>query len=226
MLSGNGFTAQLFGGSSRAVVPNLQPLFPSASFRTNERAGFVQARNLTVRVPGVAAGEPARIVLRAWENRAGSITNWEQVLADPTIARGESRPFVTPPLGGLLIAPPNLVGLESFNLATGLATAARWRINFQPESVEIPLGYLADYGLTFGARPGGLMFGWNVARTTATRVRHAANSPDARHDTFIDMSSSLLVHWDIAVPNGVYAVHTAAGDPSTLAGVYDCRLRT
>jgi hypothetical protein len=57
------------------------------------------------------------VQLRVWNNRGGSISNWQQVLADPFIARGASLPIITPPLGGVFIAPPNLVGLQSFSLA-------------------------------------------------------------------------------------------------------------
>jgi hypothetical protein len=218
LLSGAGFTAQLFGGSTRAVVGNLQPLAPTVTFRTGTAAGFVVAPPFTVSVPGVAEAEAANVVLRAWENRAGTITNWAQVLADPGIARGESIPFVTPPLGGAFHAPPNLIGLESFNLATGRVQRPSLKINFQPTNAPVPLGYLADTGTAFGPKGSGLSYGWNPSQAAFAKQSKSTNSPDVRYATFIEMESNAV--WEIEVPDGVYGVHAVAGDPGATAGVY------
>jgi len=115
-LVGPGFTAQLFGGPANTPVMQLPPLVPTTVFRSDV-GGYVVQPNRAVAVPGVPQGEPAKVQLRAWNNRGGSITNWAQVVADPTIPRGASLPITTPPLGSLFTAPPNLVGLESFSLA-------------------------------------------------------------------------------------------------------------
>lgn len=217
-LSGAGFTAQLFAGSTRAVFGNLQPLVPPVAFRTGTAAGFVMAPSFTVSVPGVAESERANVVLRAWENRAGTITNWAQVIADPGIARGESLPFVTPPLGGAFHAPPNLIGLESFNLATGGVQRFSLKINFQPANAPLPPGYLADTGATFGPKGGGLSYGWNVSQAAFARQSNSANAADVRYDTFIEMESNAV--WEIQLPNGVYGVHAVAGDARASAGVF------
>ena len=217
-LSGAGFTAQLFGGSTRAVVANLQPLAPAVTFRTGTAAGFVVAPSFTVSVPGVAEAESANVVLRAWENRGSTITNWAQVLADPAIARGESIPFVTPPLGGAFHAPPNLIGLESFNLATGGVQRFNLKINFQPTNAPVPLGYLPDTGAIFGAKSNGLSYGWNPSQAAFAKQSKATNSADVRYNTFIEMESNAV--WEIELPDGVYGVHAVAGDPGATAGVY------
>jgi hypothetical protein len=47
------------------------------------------------------------------------VTNWQDVLADNSIERGQSLSFISEPLGGVHITPPNLIGLESFNLTLG-----------------------------------------------------------------------------------------------------------
>jgi hypothetical protein len=119
-------------------------------------------------------------------------------------------------LGGPFRAPPNLAGLESFNLVTGGAAGLVFRINFQPGDAPLPTGYLPDTGLPFGARPAGLSYGWNVDHETAARDRNEARSPDQRHDTFIEMGANSV--WEIEVPSGVYGVHVAAGDPSATNG--------
>lgn len=117
LLAGAGFTAQLFGGPTNTPTESLDSLMPAVLFRAGDGAGFVVAPSTAVSVPGVIEGERAKVQLRAWNNRGGAITNWAQVLADPTIARGESLPIITPPLGSVFTPPPNLVGLESFNIA-------------------------------------------------------------------------------------------------------------
>jgi len=218
LLSGAGFTAQLFGGSTRVVAANLQPLAPTVTFRTGTGAGFVVAPSFTVSVPGVAEAESANVVLRAWENRAGTITNWAQVLADPGIARGESLPFVTPSLGGAFHAPPNLIGLESFNLATGGVQRFSLKINFQPTNPPVPLGYWPDTGVTFGAKSNGISYGWSHSQSAFAKQSKSTNSPDVRYATFIEMESNAV--WEIEVPDGVYGVHAVAGDPGATAGVY------
>lgn len=117
LLAGARFTAQLFGGNTNLANTNLAAITPATAFRTDEEgAGFVVAPDFAVQVAGVPEGQPAKIQLRAWDNRDGTITNWGQVLADPAIARGESPAFISPPLGGIFTPPPNPVGLEGFQL--------------------------------------------------------------------------------------------------------------
>jgi hypothetical protein len=117
LVAGAGFTAQLFGGTTNTALEQLAPLLPATAFRTGAAAGHVVPPTRAVAVPGVPEGERAKVQLRVWNNRDGTITNWQQVLADPTIARGASLRIITPPLGSVFIAPPNLVGLQSFSLA-------------------------------------------------------------------------------------------------------------
>src|SRR6266516_571922 len=62
--------------------------------------------------------------MRVWDNNYGTLTNWQQVRTNGWIARGESLPFISRPLGGSLVLPPNLEGLESFNLALPMGVAA------------------------------------------------------------------------------------------------------
>lgn len=129
-LAGAAFTAQLFGGPTNLPTEKLVALEPATIFRTGDAAGFVVAPNRAVAVPGVPEGERAKVQLRAWNNRAGTITNWNQVLADPSIARGASLPIVTPPLGSVFIAPPNLIGLQSFNLVLPITITSLRRGRF------------------------------------------------------------------------------------------------
>jgi hypothetical protein len=118
-LAGTGFTAQLFAGATNATKADLEGLTPQVNFRVSEAAGFIVAPSSSVTVPGFLEGERVQLEMRAWNNRAGTITNWDQVLDDATIERGESLPFLSEPLGGPFTPVPNLNGLRSFNLSLG-----------------------------------------------------------------------------------------------------------
>jgi len=70
----------------------------------------------TVILPNVIPDAPvATVQMRAWDSLGGTITDWSQVLADPTIPRGLSPTFNLTNIGGLN-PPPSLIGLQSFNL--------------------------------------------------------------------------------------------------------------
>ena len=116
-LQGVGYTAQLFGGPTNAATTNLAAITPATFFQAGGNAGFVQPPDFAVVVAGVPEGMRARLQLRVWDNNNGALTNWSQVRTNRWIARGESVPFISPSLGGSLTVPPNLEGLESFNIA-------------------------------------------------------------------------------------------------------------
>ncbi len=114
LLVGTGFTAALFGGP---VISGFFDLLATTTFRTQASLpGYIVP--LPVTVPGVPQGAFATFEVRAWDNRNGTIVDWAAVMADPTIARGQSGPF-TPSrvLGGMTVYPPNTEGFTSFNIA-------------------------------------------------------------------------------------------------------------
>jgi hypothetical protein len=93
------------------------------------------------------------------------------------------------------------------------ATMAAWSvpqtsINFQPGDITPPSGYLADAGLTFGARQGNLSYGWNVTHTDTAAIRWM--NGDLRLDTVIQLHSG--AYWEIVLPNGEYLVEVGIGD--------------
>lgn len=82
--------------------------------------------------------------VRAWDNKGGTITTWEEAVAAwaaGNTAVGKSALF-TPAfdLGGGAIFPPNLIGLHSFNIAV------------VPEPTVFSLGLLTLAGLLFRRR--------------------------------------------------------------------------
>ena len=94
-------------------------------------------------------------------------------------------------------------------------------VNFAPAGAAVPTGYAADTGAAYGARSGGLTYGWNIDNAVNTRDRNNAGSPDQRYDTLIHMErSGSATVWELAVPNGHYTVHVVSGDSDNIDSVY------
>lgn len=106
------------------------------------------------------------------------------------------------------------------------------KINFQSETAPVPDGYLRDFGEPFGERTGanqgdGLSYGW-VEPGTHTPIDLVGNGRD--REILDDQRLDTLMHmeipeeneggvvatgaWEIAIPNGVYEVTVAVGDPA------------
>jgi hypothetical protein len=124
LLAGLDYSAQLFAGDTNTATDELQPVTPIVHFRGGIMAGFWQAPELAVTIPGVPEGVPAKVQLRAWFNEGNRFSDWNVVRTNRWIARGVSLPFVTPPLGRSIILPPNLLGLRSFNLSIPVGVAS------------------------------------------------------------------------------------------------------
>jgi len=122
-LAGSGFTAQLWAADSQAADSALAPI-ATTSFRTITTLafqGFLLPLATSPVVPGVAsdATSRAKFQLRVWDNKGGTITSWTQVTdpANNLVGRGSSTIFTVPfQLGAGTTTPPNLIGLESFQL--------------------------------------------------------------------------------------------------------------
>jgi probable HAF family extracellular repeat protein len=94
-------------------------------------------------------------------------------------------------------------------------------VNFAPAGAPVPAGYRADTGAPFGARGGGLTYGWNVDNSANARDRNSAASPDQRYDTLNHLQKpGGATRWELAVPNGRYLVHLVAGDPNNVDSTY------
>jgi probable HAF family extracellular repeat protein len=94
-------------------------------------------------------------------------------------------------------------------------------VNFGPAGSPVPVGYRLDSGAVFGARGGGLSYGWNVDNSANTRDRNSAASPDQRYDTLVHLQKpGGAGTWEIAVPNGRYTVHAVSGDPDNTDSTY------
>ncbi|HUR46443.1 MAG TPA: MBG domain-containing protein, partial [Candidatus Saccharimonadales bacterium] len=95
------------------------------------------------------------------------------------------------------------------------------KINFQPSGSPIPAGYLADFGSAFANRGNGYSYGWSGNNSGQTKDRNSTLSLDQRYDTLISMQKTGSGRtWEIAVPNGSYAVFLVAGDATAFDSVY------
>ncbi len=90
------------------------------------------------------------------------------------------------------------------------------KVNFQPQKLDVPNGYVLDAGYTFGDRGNGYSYGWSrdlrgrSPTEPRPRYRNKIVYDDKRYDTLIHMTAT----WEIAVPNGTYRVDLLMGDPT------------
>lgn len=81
-------------------------------------------------------------------------------------------------------------------------------INFQLDTAPLPAGYLKDAGNIFGNRGNGYTYGWSSDHTDVSRDRGINN--DQLLDTLVHFHNGAT--WEIAVPDGAYAVTAVVGD--------------
>lgn len=121
-------------------------------------------------------------------------------------------------VGGALFAVAQGIGRTSLPVVIRGAISQGYpvaRINFQPATAEVPAGYTPDSGQVYGAREGGLVYGWTADNSATTRERNSPRAYDQRYDTLIHMqdTASPDAVWELALPNGTYEVYLVAGDP-------------
>jgi len=80
-------------------------------------------------------------------------------------------------------------------------------INFQPTNASTPSGYRRDDGAAYASSRG---YGWSTR--VNTRERNAVSAQ--RLDTFIHFDQGTSATWNYDLPNGMYQVSLASGDPS------------
>ena len=113
------------------------------------------------------------------------------------------------------------------------------KINFQDDSFEPPAGYLADVGLAYGKRGNGQTYGWIDPVTKQPLDNTAAARGDERGITNMSSDEDKLLRsfnsldpfgqnsphdWEIALPNGLYRVELAAGDPTNTTSRHTVRV--
>jgi len=111
-----GGMAQLYLQNGTGASATFTALAPAIAFRTTSAAAAPFLEGPTdVTVPGVPAGSPATVVLRAWVGGSSyeSATQFKGSSGPITLAQLGG----APPGGGTPITPPDLSGLSSFQLA-------------------------------------------------------------------------------------------------------------
>jgi hypothetical protein len=123
LLSGAGYTLGLFVGAIGST-PDTFAMAASAPFNAvaNPDAlpnGLISAK--TVVISGAPAGTRIAFQMRAWDNKGGSVSDWQAVLSRVDVARGVSEVVGSDPLGGFTpdgpILNPLTTGWTSFGLA-------------------------------------------------------------------------------------------------------------
>ena len=84
-----------------------------------------------------------------------------------------------------------------------------WLINFQIDEATPVTRYLPDIGAVYGARGGGLSYGWSTNHDDVSRERSI--NADQRLDTLIHFKAG--ASWEFGLPNGMYEVTASIGDP-------------
>jgi hypothetical protein len=118
-IAGGSFFAQLLAANGANQPENsLTPQGATTTFRTGTASGNVAASTATLgNVPKDAAFATLQMV--AWDNSSGLYSTWAQASVAfnaGLIAAGRSNPFTLSAIGGDFNTPPNLVGLQSFNI--------------------------------------------------------------------------------------------------------------
>jgi glucose/arabinose dehydrogenase len=197
-------TATDSGGLATTVDQNLNPKKINLTFQTSPTGlSLVLDNTSTVTAPttvvswqgwGLAVNAPAQsgFTFQSWSDGGAA----QHVIATP--------------------------GAATTYTATFAGTGFSAKINFQPTGAPVPAGYAVDDGAAFGARAGGLKYGWNGDNSANTRDRDSTLSPDQRYDTLIHMQKPSLPNavWEIEVPNGTYDVHVVQGDAGFTDSVF------
>jgi len=122
LLQGTGYTFALFAGPSGTTDPAALELVTTTTFRTGTSLPAGTVFTLTLPIPGVGVAQIAALQVRVWDNQGGAVGNWAAVLANPSVARGQSAIFASAPLGfsdpvsGAPVSAPPMTGWTSFNI--------------------------------------------------------------------------------------------------------------
>lgn len=115
LLTGSGFSAQLWGGTLGALEGNLVAIGSPSTFRTGATLGGTPVPQVLA-VPFVPPAGSGTFQVRAWDNQGGTITTWAAAAA---ANHGVSALFDVSNLGdGVLTLPADMVNFRSFNLIT------------------------------------------------------------------------------------------------------------
>ncbi len=100
---GAGYFAELFWGRPGSSEADLKPIEASlTTFKTGSNAGLLNGNSRLI-ILGALGGAKVTLQLRAWDNKEGTITSWEQVIAAQSnvcVPHGESALILNYELSG------------------------------------------------------------------------------------------------------------------------------
>jgi RHS repeat-associated protein len=113
------------------------------------------------------------------------------------------------------LIPPAIAGAPTGSILAQ-AGAGVVRVNFQPATSAVPVGWEADVGTAFAAQPSGHRFGWDSARTWSVD-RAALDVPtwDTSVKLADDATAPAGAEWSVELPNGTYPVIVILGDAAS-----------
>ena len=173
LVQGSGYTAELWLGAG-GVPENGLSLVARTNFLGGTLAGYYTFRMVPITPPGTTV----TIQVRAYENRNGTVSSWNQVKADPAILRGTTLPYVATVTAGTIPPMPN--ALRSFNLhqdGTPYFTS-------QPTNQVVPCGSNVTFS-AIAAGPTPLGYQWYkngstiAGATSPTLTLNAVRLPDS-----------------------------------------------
>ncbi len=126
-LNGSNFVAQLYAGSSLAL---LRPVGQPSMFQNGFNEGYFMQQTSTI--PTVPPGSNAVVQVRVWEKNKGS--SYEEARAFG--GKFGKSDFFTVMVGGGLMPPQPLTGLESFSVRAGLPQLTTGIIQFVAHGPE------------------------------------------------------------------------------------------
>ena len=133
-----------------------------------------------------------------------------------------------------------IAAVGALNAAAAHGATSAW-VNFQPAGSPVPSGYVGDTGSAFSDARGfgwvmqeSLSWGTHVPLDVSPNARDRSAIGDQRQDTFIHMqypawatdprAVRTAAAWELAVPNGSYAVTVAVGDLSSSDSTHRVRV--
>lgn len=207
--TGLGFTGDLRTNvRTRGVHPD--PALDGLVFASERPATFEVALPAGTYDVRIAAGDryaqgPHRIVVEGVP-----LLDGETTAAGGTLVRS-ARVYVAD--GRLTVELGGTTGNTTLNYLTVFsAPVDHLAVNFQPATSLVPAGFAPDAGAPYSAARG---YGWSRDFSGSSRMRGRAADPAL--DTFVFVGPSPAV-WKLDLPNGLYQISVAVGDPSYAQG--------
>jgi hypothetical protein len=120
--NGNFWSVQLYAGPSGGTLAAVAGTVSSMYTVPGNQGIYDVTGNPVATIPGVAAGSPATMQLKAWYNGGGTITSYESSVALGTAGVNGVSTTGTENLGGGTLPPPDLPGPGNTGVTGGITS--------------------------------------------------------------------------------------------------------